>query len=488
MATISPFLNAGNSATPQSLAVLQLQRDALVPVLLSAADTASEDYVEGVVENTRFGSFPHSTLINQAWGSQILASKVDTGSKGRSKKRKREAHDERDDSRESTPVKAAITAGTGFAHLLQPTPESWTISLPHRTQVVYTPDYSYVLQRLRVAPGSHIIEAGAGSGSFTHASVRAIFNGYPSSVESRHKSGHVYSFEYHRPRVETLREELIHHGLSELVTVTHRDVYEDGFLLSEAGMVSPVANAIFLDLPAPWKALRNLTRRVQPGTKSVGDGTPLGHDTSAEFVSPLDPRSPVSVCCFIPCIEQVQSAVGALRLLGWVDIDMVEIAHRRIDVRRERVGFAEEGLRGSNAGPKDVEETMERLLEVEGRFKAWGEQKLADSGKEDGSKKERKTQKQQRQERNRQVEKERKIYKEGVLVSRPESEIKTHTSYLVFAILPVEWSAEDERAALERWGSEEKGKATDGQQGEKSEAGQDKAIGAGESIVEEEVE
>ena len=53
------------------------------------------------------------------------------------------------------------------------------MALPHRTQVVYTPDYSYILQRLKVRPGSRIIEAGAGSGSFTHASARAVFSGYP---------------------------------------------------------------------------------------------------------------------------------------------------------------------------------------------------------------------------------------------------------------------------------------------------------------------
>ena len=49
-------------------------------------------------------------------------------------------------------------------HILQPTPESWTYSLDHRTQVVYTPDYSYVLQRMNVKPGDTLIEAGAGSG------------------------------------------------------------------------------------------------------------------------------------------------------------------------------------------------------------------------------------------------------------------------------------------------------------------------------------
>ena len=45
----------------------------------------------------------------------------------------------------------------------------------------------------------------------------------------------------------------------------------------------------------------------------------------------------------------------------------------------------------------------------------------------------------------------RKMYKEGNLVHRTEPEVKTHTSYLVFAVLPKDWSEEDEAACLERW-------------------------------------
>jgi tRNA (adenine57-N1/adenine58-N1)-methyltransferase len=181
----SPFLDPGAYSAPNSLGIIQLRRDHLIPAVLSAS--TDSDYAEGKVENTRFGSFPHSTLLNQPWGTQILASVVDTGSRGKSKKRKRGSKDEGEETptaeievedikRET--VKTAAAASSGFAHLVPPTPETWTLCLPHRTQVVYTPDYSYILQRLRVRPGDHIIEAGAGSGSFTHAAVRAVFNGY----------------------------------------------------------------------------------------------------------------------------------------------------------------------------------------------------------------------------------------------------------------------------------------------------------------------
>jgi len=47
----------------------------------------------------------------------------------------------------------------------------------------------------------------------------------------------------------------------------------------------------------------------------------------------------------------------------------------------------------------------------------------------------------------------RKTFKEGQLVHRTEPDIKTHTSYLVFAVLPEEWSPEDEEKCLAKWGT-----------------------------------
>ncbi|KAI9871070.1 MAG: tRNA (adenine-N(1)-)-methyltransferase catalytic subunit trm61, partial [Pleopsidium flavum] len=211
----SSFLTPGPVAHANAVAVLHLKRDLLIPVKLEARDDNDEGYAEGKVTNTRFGSFPHSTLIGLPWGTQVRASAVDTGSRGRrgangkpeiDRRRKRvEEPDAEGEEAPPTP-KAAVTAATGFVHLLPPTPESWTTSLPHRTQVVYTPDYSYILHRLRVRPGSVIIEAGAGSGSFTHAAARAVFDGYQNEHESRSRkrkrTGKVWSYEFHEQRVD----------------------------------------------------------------------------------------------------------------------------------------------------------------------------------------------------------------------------------------------------------------------------------------------
>lgn len=510
----SPFLDPGPHSAADSLAILQLKRDHLIPTILSAS--ADADYAEGKVENTRFGSYPHSTLLNQPWGTQILASVVDTGSRSaKSRKRKREGNDETDG--DATPrveadnvrrqiVKAAA-ASSGFAHLMPPTPETWTLALPHRTQVVYTPDYSYILQRLRVRPGDHIIEAGAGSGSFTHAAARAVFNGYPGGDDQgetqgenegkfakRRKRGkrwgQVYSFEYHAPRAKQLQEEIASHALDSIVTTTNRDVYADGFCLNSAD--EPDADVIFLDLPAPWLALKHLTRSPPSSAvlKSVSSdpSTPNGEQPAAfpqapsanvPFRSPLNPNSTVRICTFSPCIEQVTKTVSAMRSLGWLEIGMVEVQSKRLEVRRERIGLQEEGLRGANPSAATVREAVQRLRDVEDRAKVFhglqkekqeevmraaeakkrGQKLEPPAGNDLGGKEKAKAKleglppsKHDRLERAKRELENRALFKEGRLVHRTEPEIKTHTSYLVFAVLPREWNRQDEEKARKRWG------------------------------------
>ena len=483
---ISPFLDPGSCSQPDSLVILHLKRDLQIPTLLREKDELNEGYSEGKVTNTRFGSFPHSTLIGVPWGSQVRASAVDTGSRGRKgltesrhkgEKRKRgpetpEGSTPPTEEREDALVqKEAVAASTGFVHLLPPTPESWTTSLPHRTQVVYTPDYSYILQRLRARPGTVIIEAGAGSGSFTHAAARAVFNGYPErSTENpptvpltKQRNGKVWSFEFHQQRVDKLDAEIKEHGLDRIVEITHRDVCADGFLPTEESGNALQAEAVFLDLPAPWLALEHLTRKPATEERSVNnraemslseDDVPsLSKATSRRSDrTPLNPNAPVRICTFSPCIEQVQRTVTTLRQIGWVEIEMVEIAAKRIEVRRERVGLQEEGLRGVNASPASVDEAVTRLRELEGCTKSFHENTPPDISELSGpngavwS-----ISKQKRLENIRDAQADRKLYKEGNLIHRAEPELKTHTSYLVFAILPQQWTAEDERKAQQSW-------------------------------------
>lgn len=63
---------------------------------------------------------------------------------------------------------------------------------------------------------------GTGSGSFSHSIARTIA-----------PTGHLFSFEYHEERVKIAQQEFTDHGISDLITLTHRDVCKDGFGLTD---------------------------------------------------------------------------------------------------------------------------------------------------------------------------------------------------------------------------------------------------------------
>ncbi|KAJ2902209.1 hypothetical protein MKZ38_000943 [Zalerion maritima] len=484
---ISPFLDPGLKTSPNALAIVQLSRDNFLPVYLQEPKGEVDGYAEGAVINTRFGSFPHSTLLNVSWGSQVRASTVDTGSRGRKRKRNpvitedvQDGGGGADTGEERKSVKKAVVANSGFIHILNPTPELWTTSLPHRTQVVYTPDYSYILHRLGARPGSILIEAGAGSGSFSHASARAVYSGYPDTdpeaygedvklengtktSSTQKKRGKVYSFEFNEVRYHKMKKEITDHNLDGIIDLTHRDVYNGGFLVDGK---SPEADCVFLDLPAPWDALPHFSRKrpeTLPPVMTVenGDG---GKNTNQDWISPLNPSRSTHICTFSPCIEQVTRTIDALRKHGWVEIDMVELSHKKINVIRERIGMSIAQEKGSSQAPRDVDEAVARLKEVNAKAHdfhssgrkgtpratatANGDEEM-DLDEEDELDNGSTTQANENDDT--QLADSTPPWLQGRLVHRTESEIKTHTSYLTFAVLPQEWSEAQEQAALETW-------------------------------------
>ncbi|VUC23792.1 unnamed protein product [Clonostachys rosea] len=451
MATAPQLLEPRQRSKPGDLAVVLLARDSYEPLILEQSTGAVDGYAEGAMLNTRFGSFPHSTLLDIPWGSQVRASAVDTGSRGRKRRREDSGDDASTPALEDTegtatptsaPAKKAVSASSGFIHILRPSPELWTYSLPHRTQVVYTPDYSYILNRIRARPGTRIIEAGAGSGSFTHASVRAVYNGAPKSEDDR--KGKVFSFEFNEARFRKMEEEVDSHCLRDFVSIKHRDVYNEGFLVDGK---SPMASAVFLDLPAPWKAIRHLSRRrPQDMEQDASD--------DSKWVSALDPKKTAMICTFSPCIEQVIQTVSDLRKLGWVEVDMVEVSNRRLVSQRDRIGSYLPKEKGANPNPADVTEALSKLREVNQktreftRIKANGREGGQDDQMDvDGSNSEREPNANNKLDES----STEKSWMQGRLVHRPEAELKSHTSYLVFATLPPEWSEEDEAAAYAKW-------------------------------------
>ncbi|RKO97281.1 hypothetical protein CXG81DRAFT_11558, partial [Caulochytrium protostelioides] len=228
------------------LAILYMSPTNLAPIVLA----------DGGIIHNRFGRFYHTQFLGQAYGSRIRSSD-----------------------------------NLGFVYLLAPTPELWTLALPHRTQILYNTDISFITSQLELKPGSVVIETGTGSGSFTHALARTVA-----------PHGHVYTYEYHSERQKKAQIEFEQHGLRHVVTSTHADAYLDGF------HVKAQADAVFLDLPAPWDAV-------------------------SHAVAALNPARVTRLCSFSPCIEQIIQTVAALEAHGFAQIRMFEVLVREYEVR-----------------------------------------------------------------------------------------------------------------------------------------------------------
>eukprot|EP01029_Cantina_marsupialis_P025564 TRINITY_DN67760_c0_g1_i1.p1 TRINITY_DN67760_c0_g1~~TRINITY_DN67760_c0_g1_i1.p1 ORF type:complete len:333 (+),score=86.08 TRINITY_DN67760_c0_g1_i1:50-1048(+) len=288
--------------------------------------------------NNRLGAFHHNDIIGKPYGTRFVA---------------------------RTSAAQQKSLQKGWMQTAIPTPELWTIGLRHRTQILYTPDASMIVSRLFLKPGSIVVESGTGSGSLSHYLARAIA-----------PSGHLHTHEFNEYRSQVAREEFTDHGISDIVSVYHRDVCEKGFTET----LQKEADAVFLDLPNPWLAVEHAVKAMRPGGR---------------------------ICSFSPCIEQVQRTCETLRKQGFVRITTIETLERTYEVKNEPL--LEPGKtvkrRQQRGPPTKMARTDDGKAQVTNSSLPMGSESPVE-------------------------EKPRKM-----LCSRPHAEMKGHTGYLTFASL-----------------------------------------------------
>ncbi|KAJ2160026.1 tRNA (adenine-N(1)-)-methyltransferase catalytic subunit trm61 [Coemansia sp. RSA 552] len=274
--------------------------------------------------NFKFGNFKHADMIGVKYGGKVYS------------------HDKR-----------------GFVYLLHPTPALWTQVVPHRTQILYLPDISFISLYLDLRPGKVVIESGTGSGSFSHSIARTIA-----------PTGHLYTYEYHELRAAAAKKEFEEHGLASVVTSEHRDVVANGF-----GRTN-IADAVFLDLPAPWDAVATAKEALRKDT--------IGR-----------------ICSFSPCIEQVQRTAVALDEHGFSEIRMFECLVKDHELRAVPFPDIEVAMEGAKVNFKLPKKSYRNKRKFE------AEDEEEDSHTE-------------------------------LFVSKPADQVRGHTSYLTFAIIAPE--------------------------------------------------
>ena len=109
-------------------------------------------------------------------------------------------------------------------------------------------DNAAITFKLELKPGSKVIQAGTGSGSLSCAIAETI-----------QESGYLYTFEFNQQRAE-ITKKFFEDLKYEQITSTWRDVVSEGFAING---VQICADALFLDVPNPWAAIKHAKRALK---------------------------------------------------------------------------------------------------------------------------------------------------------------------------------------------------------------------------------
>ena len=182
-----------------------------------------------------------------------------------------------------------ITSSMGVEFVaLRPTIRDYIFKIQRRTQISYPKDIALILIFSGVGPGSHVVEAGTGTGALTSALAFYV-----------KPAGRVCSYDIRREFTEMALKNLKKAGVSEYVELKSKDITE--------GIDEKEVDAVVLDMATPWL--------VVPYAYSALKG-------SGVLVS------------FSPTIDQVVKTVEALKENGFVAIETVESLMREMQIER----------------------------------------------------------------------------------------------------------------------------------------------------------
>lgn len=200
----------------------------------------------GAVFHTHRGILNHDDLIGRSWGSQILS------------------HN-----------------GSPF-FILQPSMTDILRNTKRSTQIMYPKEIGFILLYMGIGPGSRVIEAGTGSGSFTTALAHAVGD-----------KGRIYSYEIKEASQLSATKTLERLNLRDRVELKVRDIAN--------GFDEENVDAVFLDVSNPYDYLESVRASLKPG----------GH-----------------FGCLVPTTNQVIKLLVALRRSRFAFVEVCDIAVR----------------------------------------------------------------------------------------------------------------------------------------------------------------
>ncbi len=183
--------------------------------------------------------------------------------------------------------KILSSLGSDFT-VLRPLLSDFIMKSARKTQITYPKDIALIIMFSGIGPGSHVVEAGTGTGALTTALAHYV-----------KPTGRVYSYDIREEFQETARKNLARAGLTDFVELKTADV--------TSGIDEQNVHAVVLDLAVPWLVVPHAYAALSP---------------SGTIVS------------FSPTIDQVVRTVEALKDVDFVNIETVECMMRGMQIER----------------------------------------------------------------------------------------------------------------------------------------------------------
>ncbi|MGB9756602.1 MAG: tRNA (adenine-N1)-methyltransferase [Candidatus Bathyarchaeales archaeon] len=171
---------------------------------------------------------------------------------------------------------------------LKPLLRDFIMKSVRKTQITYPKDIALIIMFSGIGPGSHVVEAGTGTGALTTALAHYV-----------KPEGKVFSYEVREEFQKTAEKNLRRAGLIDFVELKNKDI--------TVGIDESDVDAVILDLATPWLVIPHAYNVLKPcGT----------------------------IVSFSPTIDQVVKTVEALKENGFVDVETVECLMRGMQVER----------------------------------------------------------------------------------------------------------------------------------------------------------
>jgi tRNA (adenine57-N1/adenine58-N1)-methyltransferase len=187
-------------------------------------------------------------------------------------------------------VRVLSNLGTEFI-ALKPLLRDYIMKSVRKTQITYPKDIALIVMFSGIGPGSHIVEAGTGTGALTTALAHYV-----------KPDGRVYSYEIREKFLKNAEKNLKRADLTDFVELKNKDV--------TTGIDERDVDAVILDLATPWL----IVPQAYTALKSCG-----------------------TIVSFSPTIDQVVKTVEALKENSFVDIETVECLMRRMQTERGKI-------------------------------------------------------------------------------------------------------------------------------------------------------